>query len=127
MMGLEPTTFCIAKGWRACAPVRARALKPFVFRLFDRPSERERTRANAEPCHSCHDRSATTVNSISGIHNLVARCSPKQVQTEPIGSGSKRAILPAPHLRPLLPQALTTRACVQAQAQRWHRVDGSQL
>src|SRR6266496_1363855 len=36
------------------APVRARSLKRLVSRVFARWSERERTRANAEPCHSCH-------------------------------------------------------------------------
>src|SRR4051812_28026759 len=35
-------------------PVRARSLKTLVSMAFGRASERERTRANAEPCHSCH-------------------------------------------------------------------------
>jgi hypothetical protein len=36
------------------APVRARSLKPLCYSVVVRASERERTRANAEPCHSCH-------------------------------------------------------------------------
>jgi hypothetical protein len=54
MMGLEPTTFCMANASRRShpfAPVRSN-------RLFAGPSvrtsERFRTRANAEPCHPCH-------------------------------------------------------------------------
>ena len=39
---------------RPFAPVRARSLKPPVCRVSVHASERERTRANAEPCHSCH-------------------------------------------------------------------------
>jgi hypothetical protein len=34
--------------------VRARSLKSPVCSLFVRASERDRTRANAQPCHSCH-------------------------------------------------------------------------
>jgi hypothetical protein len=58
MMGLEPTTFCMANascGSRPFAPVRSNDL----FAGFSvRASEPERTRANAEPCHSCHGLSA---------------------------------------------------------------------
>src|SRR6266496_4211742 len=36
------------------APVRARSLKQVVCTVFVPASERKRTRANAEPCHSCH-------------------------------------------------------------------------
>src|SRR5262249_36986765 len=36
------------------APVRARSLKLLFCSVFVRVSERKRTRANAEPCHSCH-------------------------------------------------------------------------
>jgi hypothetical protein len=39
---------------RPSAPVRSRSLKRPVCRAFRIGSERERTRANAEPCHSCH-------------------------------------------------------------------------
>jgi hypothetical protein len=59
MMGLEPTTFCMARASdvrarsRPFAPVRSN-LKPLVCRAFARASEHHRTRANAEPCHSCH-------------------------------------------------------------------------
>jgi hypothetical protein len=36
------------------APVRTRSLKPPGSGVSSRASERNRTRANAEPCHSCH-------------------------------------------------------------------------
>src|ERR1051326_6892078 len=36
------------------APVRTRSLKPRGYRVSSRASERDRTRASAEPCHSCH-------------------------------------------------------------------------
>jgi adenylate kinase family enzyme len=36
------------------APVRALSLKLLPASVSDRATERERTRANAEPCHSCH-------------------------------------------------------------------------
>jgi len=36
------------------ASVRARSLKPLAFGDSQRASERNRTRANAQPCHSCH-------------------------------------------------------------------------
>ncbi len=39
---------------RPFAPVRARSLKQLFCRVRVQASERERTRANAEPCHSCH-------------------------------------------------------------------------
>jgi hypothetical protein len=54
MMGLEPTTFCMANASarsRPFAPVRSNDL---FAGLSVQASERERTRANAEPCHSCH-------------------------------------------------------------------------
>jgi zinc-ribbon domain len=58
MMGLEPTTFCMANASsrsRPFAPVRSNVL----FAGFSvRASEPERTRTNAEPCHSCHGLSA---------------------------------------------------------------------
>jgi hypothetical protein len=53
MMGLEPTTFCM--GVRAMfAAVRPGKVKPLSCSVFIRASERGRTRANVEPCHSCH-------------------------------------------------------------------------
>jgi hypothetical protein len=54
MMGLEPTTFCMASASgrsRPFAPVRSNW--PFAA-VSVGASERERTRANAQPCHSCH-------------------------------------------------------------------------
>jgi len=54
MKGFEPSTFCMASASdcsRPFAPVRSNEL---FAGLSVRPSERERTRANAEPCHSCH-------------------------------------------------------------------------
>jgi hypothetical protein len=54
MMGLEPTTFCMANASgrsRPFAPVRSNAS---IAGRFRESSERDRTRANAEPCHSCH-------------------------------------------------------------------------
>ena len=39
---------------RPFAPVRVRSLKAPVCRASVHTAERERTRANAEPCHSCH-------------------------------------------------------------------------
>src|SRR5438445_10851140 len=36
------------------ALVRPRSLKPLGYGVSTRTSEHERTRANAEPCHSCH-------------------------------------------------------------------------
>jgi cytochrome c553 len=53
MMGLEPTTFCMASE-PAFASVRSCSLKRPARRASVQASERERTRANAEPCHSCH-------------------------------------------------------------------------
>ncbi len=53
-MGLEPTTFCMANARdrsRPFAPVRSNRL---FARILVLASERERTRANAEPCHPCH-------------------------------------------------------------------------
>ena len=57
-LGLEPTT----SAWQVHAmfgPVRGRSLNPRVCRLFAQASERERIRANAQPCHSCHALSGT--------------------------------------------------------------------
>jgi hypothetical protein len=54
MMGLEPTTFCMANASdrsHPFAPVRSNEL---FAGLSVQASERERTRANAEPCHPCH-------------------------------------------------------------------------
>jgi hypothetical protein len=54
MMGLEPTTFCMASASdrsRPFAPVRSNW--PFAA-VSVGASERKRTRANVEPCHSCH-------------------------------------------------------------------------
>jgi hypothetical protein len=54
MKGLEPSTFCMAsarKRSRPFAPVRSNW--PFAAVSVE-ASERTRTRANAEPCHSCH-------------------------------------------------------------------------
>jgi hypothetical protein len=48
---------------RPFAPVRVRSLKPPVCRVWVRPSERERTRANAEACHSCHGLRAPNLDS----------------------------------------------------------------
>jgi hypothetical protein len=53
-MGLEPTTFCMANASDRSHPFAPRSLKPTVCRGFQPASERDRTRANAEPCHSCH-------------------------------------------------------------------------
>jgi hypothetical protein len=50
-MGLEPTTFCMANASRRSRPF---AQKRWVSSKSARTSERDRTRANAEPCHSCH-------------------------------------------------------------------------
>jgi hypothetical protein len=53
-MGLEPTTLCMANARsrsRPFAPVRSNELFAGVLVQM---SEHERTRANAEPCHSCH-------------------------------------------------------------------------
>src|SRR5215813_8157958 len=36
------------------ARARVRSLKTACFQCSDRASERDRTRTNAEPCHSCH-------------------------------------------------------------------------
>jgi hypothetical protein len=36
------------------APVRARSLNPLLASASDPASEHHRTRANLEPCHSCH-------------------------------------------------------------------------
>jgi hypothetical protein len=36
------------------APVRDCSFKRLVYAVVGRPSERDRTRANARPCHSCH-------------------------------------------------------------------------
>jgi hypothetical protein len=49
------------------APVRARALKQLVYRAIGWASERERTRANAEPCHSCYA-SVGTETLLSQVH-----------------------------------------------------------
>jgi hypothetical protein len=54
MKGLEPSTFCMANASdrsRPFAPVRSN--RPFAGPCVQ-ASEREQTRANAEPCHSCH-------------------------------------------------------------------------
>src|SRR6266542_3716554 len=54
MMGLEPTTFCMANASeraRPFAPVRSNRLFAAVS---VQASEPDRTRANAEPCHTCH-------------------------------------------------------------------------
>ena len=54
MKGLEPSTFCMANASvrsRPFAPVRS---NPLFAELLVKSSERKRTRANAEPCHSCH-------------------------------------------------------------------------
>src|SRR5438045_2984167 len=52
MMGLEPTTFCMARASCGCAGSGA-FFKRLTRRLWVRISERTRTRANAEPCHPC--------------------------------------------------------------------------
>ena len=57
MMGLEPTTFCMASvgSVRALfAPVRARSLKVPVCRSSTQPTEQERTRTNHERDHCDH-------------------------------------------------------------------------
>jgi hypothetical protein len=54
MKGLEPTTFCMANARdrsRPFAPVRSSGQFAGVSA---HASERERTRANIEPCHPCH-------------------------------------------------------------------------
>ena len=59
MKGLEPSTFCMASASnrsRPFAPVRSNRL---FAGLPVEASERNRTRANAEPCHSCHGISGT--------------------------------------------------------------------
>jgi hypothetical protein len=53
-MGLERTTFCMANASSRSllfAPVPSKAL---LAAASIQASERERTRANAEPCHPCH-------------------------------------------------------------------------
>jgi hypothetical protein len=54
MKGLEPSTFCMANGGsrsRLFAPVRS---NPLIAGGSVQTSERDRTRANVEPCHPCH-------------------------------------------------------------------------
>jgi hypothetical protein len=63
MKGLEPSTFCMASAGdrsRPFAPVRSNAP---VAGLPVQANERKRTRANAEPCHSCHRVSCPTSES----------------------------------------------------------------
>jgi hypothetical protein len=58
-MGLEPTTFCMANASERSGPfARVRSTRLFAGASV-RSSERERTRANAEPCHSCHGSQAS--------------------------------------------------------------------
>lgn len=53
MMGLEPPTFCMAN-----APDVRTSSRPFAklhrCGILLQLSERDRTQANGEPCHSCH-------------------------------------------------------------------------
>src|SRR6266511_2968939 len=70
MMGLEPSTFCMARsGGRShpFAPVRSN-------RLFTGSSpdgaNAKRTRANAEPCHSCHDSFGVETSRRSGAQGI---------------------------------------------------------
>jgi hypothetical protein len=54
MKGLEPSTFCMGSASdrsHPFAPVRSNGL---LAAVSIGASERKRTRANAEPCHSCH-------------------------------------------------------------------------
>jgi hypothetical protein len=54
MKGLEPSTFCMASASYRSLPfavVRSTGLSAGVA---VQASEHDRTRANAEPCHSCH-------------------------------------------------------------------------
>jgi hypothetical protein len=53
-MGLEPTTFCMANASARSLPFAPVRLNQLLAGVSVRPSERERTRANAEPCHPCH-------------------------------------------------------------------------
>jgi hypothetical protein len=53
-MGLEPTTFCMANARDRSHPFASvRSNGPFAA-ISVGARERTRTRANAEPCHSCH-------------------------------------------------------------------------
>src|SRR5713226_5383309 len=56
------------------APVRTRALKPLACTVFARASERTRTRANAEPCHSCHASGGTGTPRRRGSAACVDEC-----------------------------------------------------
>jgi len=70
MKGLEPSTFCMASArgrTRPFAPVRSNGLFAGVL---VQASEPERTRANVEPCHSCHG--TQSVSAVS-LGRFVAR------------------------------------------------------
>jgi hypothetical protein len=54
MMGLEPTTFCMACASDRARPFAAVRSNGLLAGLPVHASEHKRTRANAEPCHSCH-------------------------------------------------------------------------
>ena len=54
MKGLEPSTFCMAKSPRCSRPFAQVRSNRLACSMFVSASERERTRTNAEPCHSCH-------------------------------------------------------------------------
>jgi hypothetical protein len=57
-MGLEPTTFCMANASSRSLPFAPVPSNYLFAGAFVRASERDRTRANAHPCHPCHGVSA---------------------------------------------------------------------
>jgi hypothetical protein len=54
MMGLEPTTFCMASASDLSLPFAPVRSNRRFAEVFAQASERNRTRANAEPCLPCH-------------------------------------------------------------------------
>jgi hypothetical protein len=75
-MGLEPTTFCMANASERSGPfARVRSTRLFAGASV-RSSERERTRANAEPCHSCHGSQASD-QAAPGLTRMRGRPGPR--------------------------------------------------
>jgi hypothetical protein len=81
MMGLEPTTFCMANASDRSllfASVRSNWL---FAEVSMRASEQDRTRANAEPCHSCQ-----------GLRSRCVVACQNQGRCEPAGLTSRSAL-----------------------------------
>jgi len=54
MKGLEPSTCCMASASGRSIPFAPVRSNPLFARVPAQASERNRTRANVEPCHPCH-------------------------------------------------------------------------